>query len=109
MTERWTLDEATLYIRTVQPQMMDAGWCLMLGGGVLNNGSGPDLDLLAYPRTLDSMIPDAIALLPEGRWSDVGVAAVYSYAAGNKVIELIFQTCCVIWPERLGDGCTHEL
>ena len=60
----WKLDEALAYIREVQPKAMASGWCLMLGGGVLNNGHGPDLDLLAYPRTVGVVRTDLLHHLP---------------------------------------------
>jgi hypothetical protein len=93
----WTLELALEYIRWLQPKAMDKGWCIMLGGGVLNNGVGKDLDLMAYPRTVDSRRCDMIDLLPDfgrvGVWSNVGVADVFQYAFLNgQVVELIFQT-----------------
>lgn len=89
----WMLDEALEYVRELQPKTMEVGWCLLLGGGVLNRGSGPDLDLLAYPRTPTSKRTDLITILPEGTWDRVdGVSDIYCYSVDGCEVELIFQT-----------------
>ena len=88
----WEFPAALNYIRVLQDKAMEAGWCIFLGGGVLNRGGGPDLDLLAYPQTKDSQLKDMLGILPEDcSWSDVGVADVYSYTVGDKLVELIVQ------------------
>lgn len=96
----WRLDRALSYIRGLQPRAMDTGWCIFLGGGVLNNGfSANDLDLFAYPRTPDAQRGPLLALLPRGRWSYIkGVSEVYSYDAdcptmliAASPVDLIFQ------------------
>ncbi len=47
---KWTLEEALLLIRKVQPECKKFGYHLCLGGGVLNNGhSKKDLDLYFLP------------------------------------------------------------
>jgi len=92
MHDPWTLADALAYIHRLQPTAMEAGWCIMLGGSVLNQGVGNDLDLLAYPRTLRSVRAPLIAQLPEGTWSDVAVGDLYTYHVDNHVVELIFQT-----------------
>ena len=33
----WTIEDALVWIRRMQPITMEAGWCVMLGGGVLNS------------------------------------------------------------------------
>lgn len=88
-----TLKTALAYIRDLQPRVMDAGWCILLGGGVLNRGwSDHDVDLLAYPRTLLSSRETLLAILPPGTWSRVEVADIYSYEVKGARVELIFQT-----------------
>jgi len=88
----WKLDEALAYIREVQPKAMASGWCLMLGGGVLNNGHGPDLDLLAYPRTVGVVRTDLLHHLPRiGSRRTTATANVYAYLHEGKQVELIFQ------------------
>lgn len=72
---------------------MDAGWCVLLGGGVLNNGQSPnDLDLLFYPRTRESLREDALTTLPDGEWSVSPVSDVYVYYSEDRRVEVIFQT-----------------
>lgn len=89
----WTLDDALALIRSLQPAAMESGWCLMLAGGVLNNGfSANDLDLLAYPRDRDAVRQRLLNLLPEGRWSRSAVSDVFHFAHDGKPVELIFQT-----------------
>lgn len=90
----WTLESALIYIRALQPKAMEAGWCILLAGGVLNNGiSKNDLDLLAYPKTRTSKRAHLLALLPsQGEWSRVeGVSDVFAYAVEGGRVELIFQ------------------
>lgn len=42
----WTLEQALVIIRLLQPKVYSMGWHLCLGGGVLNKGvSNKDLDL----------------------------------------------------------------
>lgn len=99
-TGTWTLEEALVYIRALQPAAMRAGWCILLGGGVLNNGSsGRDLDLLAYPREQGSEVTRLTTLLPKGKWcpapSIAPVAYVYCYETRGRAVELIFQTFAV--------------
>lgn len=89
----WTLEAALVFVRAYQPRVMGAGWCLMLGGGVLNRGlSINDLDLLAYPRTGDSVRGPVLALFPPGAWSLSPVSDVYHFQHDGKPVELIFQT-----------------
>lgn len=88
----WSIELALGWIRDMQPKVMEAGWCLMLGGDVLNRGFGPDLDLLAYPRTIYSKLDHLIPLFPEGQWSHVSVADIYSFRVEGKLIELIVQS-----------------
>lgn len=61
---------------------------------MLNVGvSANDVDLLAYPRTVNSVRSQLLQLLPQdGTWHDVGVADVYCYTANIGKVELIFQT-----------------
>lgn len=99
--ERWSMGRALAFVRGFQPAAMEAGWCLLLGGGVLNNGSSHnDLDLLAYPRTTQSRVEDLIRLLPDGVWTwaplEDPVARVYSFQADDGPVELIFQTFGVV-------------
>lgn len=89
---KWNIDEALQFIRKNQYTTMASGWCLMLGGGVLNNGIGPDLDLMVYPRTLKSKIEDFLVIFPGGVWSRIRVADIYTYGHQRKMIEFIFQT-----------------
>jgi len=89
----WFLSDALPFIGKLQPGAMESGWCLMLGGGVLNRGYSPnDLDLLAYPRTRESRVENLLPLLPEGEWSETPVSRVYSFPWQGKKVELIFQT-----------------
>lgn len=93
---RWTLEDALRYIRALQPVAMEAGWCILLGGGVLNKGwSDSDLDLLAYPRVADSSVEDLLEVLPAGDWSLTPVSSVLSYRNEGRLVELIFQTMSV--------------
>ena len=92
----WDMESALRYIRDLQPHAMERGWCILLGGGVLNRGwSAHDLDLLLYPRTTGAVVDDVLALFPkDGTWSSIGVASVYTF---NKIelrgpVELILQT-----------------
>ena len=95
MTQTWTLDAALLWIREMQPKLMEAGWCIMLGGGVLNKGhSDSDLDLLAYPRNSESKFQKAVSCLPKGSLSFVDIAAIYTFYVDSKKVELIFQQFC---------------
>jgi len=90
----WTLETALVYIRELQPRAMAAGWCVLLGGGVLNRGvSANDLDILFYPRTQAACRADMLEILPRGRWDHLPVGDVYSYTlpTGQRV-EGIFQT-----------------
>ena|ERR1017187_7973554 len=42
----WTLDEALMIVRSLQPDLKPLEWHVVLGGGVLNTGvSDKDLDL----------------------------------------------------------------
>lgn len=93
----WTIDEALEWIRSVQPAVMESGWCLMLGGGVLNQGvSGTDLDVIAYPRTRESRVAAVVSVLGDGTWSQAPsmypVARVYSFEVDDRAVEVIFQT-----------------
>lgn len=46
----WTLDQALVLIRTLQPELHNRGYHMALGGGVLNAGrSDKDLDLYVFP------------------------------------------------------------
>ena len=73
--------------------MMDRGWCLLLGGGVLNRGqSKEDLDLLAYPRDKKSIRGSVLDVFPVGKWSQTPVSDVYTFTYEGKVVDLIFQT-----------------
>lgn len=89
---------------------MEAGWCLLLGGGVLNNGAGPDLDILAYPRTQEAKVTPLLAALNvrDADWEavpseDLSVAEVISYNVGDKPVDLIIQTWSPIHREQDGD------
>lgn len=89
----WTIDEALEYVRSIQDVAMERGFCILLGGGVLHRGHGPDLDLLAYPRTATDTPERLLAFLPVGRWETVeGVSEVYGYSVEGKKVEMIFQT-----------------
>ncbi len=92
----WDMDSALRYIRDLQPHAMERGWCILLGGGVLNRGwSTHDLDLLLYPRTPESVVDAVMVLFPEdGTWSSIGVANVYTFDKVELLgpVELIFQT-----------------
>lgn len=94
----WTLDQALQFIRQHQPLVMERGWCLLLGGGVLNTGSSAsDLDLLVYPRTRGSSRQRIQELFPGGTWSSAPeaspVAEVYTVLLPTQQrIEFIFQT-----------------
>lgn len=88
----WTLNDALVFIRELQPRAMDAGWCILLAGGVLNRGTGPDLDVLAYPRDRAAKRKSLLALLPPGEWSTVSVADIYTFQRAGTPVELIFQT-----------------
>jgi hypothetical protein len=47
----WNLAEAAVFVSNLQLAAFRAGFCLSLGGGVLNNGySEHDLDLVAVAR-----------------------------------------------------------
>ena len=100
----WTMETALAYIRELQPRAMEAGWCIMLGGGVLNNGhSNSDLDILAYPSVRRASREDLFALLPaNGQWSAWEdptvnpVADIYTYTADGRAVDLIF------WPHPWG-------
>lgn len=90
---RWVLSRALEFVRMLQSSSMENGWCLMLAGGVLNNGhSANDLDLLAYPRTRGAVRADLMKLLPEGSWSDTEVSKVFRFEQNGLPVELIFQT-----------------
>lgn len=59
-----TIEESLEFIRMIQPECMEAGYYLTLGGGVLNNGhSNNDLDLVAVPRTNDSTDSELIEVM----------------------------------------------
>lgn len=89
----WTLSDALAYIRELQPRAMATGWCVLLGGGVLNQGaSAHDLDLLFYPRTASAQRRDLLEILPPGRWDRVPVGDLYTYDVEGRRIEGIFQT-----------------
>lgn len=93
----WTIEDALSLIRQLQPKAMEAGWCLMLGGGVLNNGySDNDLDLLAYPRNKWSYTENLTDVFQAAGWSPVkidfiSVASIVTFTSGGKKIELIHQ------------------
>jgi len=93
---RWTINSALAFIRELQPRAMEAGWCILLGGGVLNRGeSKNDLDLLAYPRTATSERAALIAVLPhtdDVTWSTCSVADIAHFNIEGRCVELIFQT-----------------
>lgn len=88
----WQLEEALSFIREYQPTVMDAGWCLFLGGGVLNRGYGPDLDILAYPRTTDSRVSSLLKQFPIQNAESISVADIYYFQIDNKPVEMIVQT-----------------
>jgi hypothetical protein len=47
---KWTLDDALVLVRGIQPQLHARRWHVALGGGVLNKGtSEKDLDLYFLP------------------------------------------------------------
>jgi hypothetical protein len=92
MTGGWTLIQALKYIRDLQPKVMEAGWCLLLGGSILNKGLGADLDLICYPRTDEARREDVLALLPiGGTWEHCDVGDIYCFGDPHQV-EVIFQT-----------------
>lgn len=46
----WTLDDALPVVRSLNIALSEVGWCVALGGGVLNKGwSYHDLDLVLVP------------------------------------------------------------
>lgn len=96
-SDGWDLTKALKFIREHQERVMNAGWCLMLAGGVLNRGHGPDLDLMVYPREQSSRMADFFQIFPGGEFSDVLVARVYTLYADvegqQRRIEFMFQTC----------------
>ena len=57
----WGLEEALEVIRAVQETFWGTGYCISLGGGVLNHGwSTKDLDLVVCPAVnSDRGLPDA--------------------------------------------------
>lgn len=58
----WTLDEALLLIRDLQPAVSGVGYHIALAGGVLNKGaSNKDLDLIFLP--LDTQVERVRSLL----------------------------------------------
>jgi hypothetical protein len=70
----WTLDEALIVIRALQPNLKPLEWHVALGGGVLNTGaSDKDLDLyiLGFNGALLQDVAPVIVLL-SARW---GVAS----------------------------------
>jgi hypothetical protein len=93
----WTLEEAFVLIRKLQPIAFKTGYNLTLGGGVLNNGfSHNDLDLVAIPRGND--IPTNwtdLAEAIEGQWKRGWLIRnpsrhIEQYRLGNgKILELI--------------------
>ncbi len=63
----WSMDEALGLIRRIQPDCMENGYYLALGGGVLNKGySDKNLDLVAMPRTCSSQLEKLIGSLIRG-------------------------------------------
>ena len=61
----WSLNEALNFIRELQPRALTAGYCLSLGGGVLNHGfSRRNLDIFACPLTTKARREDLMQLLP---------------------------------------------
>lgn len=96
----WDLGGALAYIRELQPKTMAVGWCILLGGSVLNKGySANDLDLLAYPRTLSSDREKLFELLPSGEWSEWSgepVSEVFSFQVDGRKVDLIFWPRCLI-------------
>ena len=91
MSKLWDIEEALAFIRHYQPAVMEAQWCLMLGGGVLNRGRGPDLDLMVYSRVLSADVDDFLGLFTGGEVSDVNVACNYSYYHEKKLLDFIFH------------------
>lgn len=63
----WTMEEALIHIRAMQPDMHANGCVLALGGSVLNQGfSRKDLDLIIHPMGIgdnDSWKDNAMATL----------------------------------------------
>ena len=89
--KNWTLDRALEFIRLHQQTVMELGWCLMLGGGVLNRGEGKDLDLMLYPRNPNPSLDGFIQLFPNGTTSSVSVATIYTIQHTYGPIEFILQ------------------
>lgn len=57
----WNLEQALYLIRALQPKARLCGYHLLLGGGVLNNGSSNhDLDLVAMPGSHDPQDEDSL-------------------------------------------------
>lgn len=112
----WEIEEALLLIQAVQQHMYPHGYCIALGGGVLNNGfSHHDLDLCMIPRT-DATSFDALgacaAFEREGtRFEDAdyhwmfqdreqqGDTTLVRFRdfASDKIVELRFVTETNIW------------
>jgi len=87
----WTIDKALEFIRLYQPNVMASGWCLMLGGGVLNRGEGKDLDLIVYPKDPNPSLEGFLKLFPNGEASTVSVATIYTIQHAHGPVEFILQ------------------
>ena len=102
ISKTWILEEAIEFVRKIRPAVNAAGYNLLLGGGVLNNGySDKDLDLVITPRDVDPDVPKNLSLLEglnlpgllyKGRrvsWSN-GFCLAYEYY-GKYVDVLVFN------------------
>jgi hypothetical protein len=90
----WSIEDALVLIRNIQPKCMELGYYIALAGGVLNKGySDSDLDLVAIPRTKTSasvQLTDYLRNILE--FSDfaghVASAEIYAYTLNGKRIEI---------------------
>jgi hypothetical protein len=95
----WTLDEALVIIRRLQPYLRDLQYHVVLGGGVLNKGeSKKDLDLYFLPLDVDTGTakPEDMVKLLNATWnfkSEIGYGSdmvfqhkkIYETDAGKRI------------------------
>lgn len=77
----WTIEDALLLIRDIQPKIRPLQYHVVLGGGVLNKGwSGKDLDLYFLPFG-DTGIPADLPQLKAYLSTRLGTPAPLGYSA----------------------------
>jgi hypothetical protein len=88
----WTLEDAILLIRDIEPIANQAGFTVALYGGVLIRGTGNDLDLFFVEQDSD------ICSVEECLQGVVALPEILRYGAPN---DLRNEICYTIW---LKDG-----